>query len=122
SSALFLYLPRPRLPDLPSSRPPVCSSAALASSLVPCLLIQPASVTSVSNPDMQTVRPGFRPAPFEGRFIEANGVRLHYLDYGTAGLTPMLCLHGGAVNAHWFDFVPAAFPPPYPLPPLHPPP
>jgi len=58
---------------------------------------------------MQTVRPGFRPAPFEGRFIEANGVRLHYLDYGTAGLTPMLCLHGGAVNAHWFDFVAAGF-------------
>ncbi len=50
-----------------------------------------------------------RPAPFEDRFIEANGVRLHYLDYGTAGLAPMLCLHGGAVNAHWFDFVAAGF-------------
>ena len=50
-----------------------------------------------------------RPAPFEDRSIEANGVRLHYLDYGTAGLTPMLCLHGGAVNAHWFDFVAGGF-------------
>ncbi|HZM43809.1 MAG TPA: alpha/beta hydrolase [Burkholderiales bacterium] len=38
-------------------------------------------------------------------FIEANGVKLHYLDYGTAGRRPMLCLHGGAAHAHWFDFV-----------------
>jgi pimeloyl-ACP methyl ester carboxylesterase len=50
-----------------------------------------------------------RPAPFTSRFLEAGSVRLHYLDYGSAGLTPMLCLHGGAVNAHWFDFVAAGF-------------
>ena len=39
------------------------------------------------------------------RFVEANGVKLHYLDYGTAGRRPMLCVHGGAAHAHWFDFV-----------------
>ena len=39
------------------------------------------------------------------RFVEANGVKLHYLDYGTAGCPPMLCVHGGAAHAHWFDFV-----------------
>jgi pimeloyl-ACP methyl ester carboxylesterase len=50
-----------------------------------------------------------RPAPFENRFVEVNGVRLHYLDYGTAGRPPLLCLHGGAVNAHWFDFVAHGF-------------
>jgi pimeloyl-ACP methyl ester carboxylesterase len=50
-----------------------------------------------------------KPAPFTSRFIEANGLKLHYLDYGTEGRTPMLCLHGGAVNAHWFDFVAGAF-------------
>ncbi len=50
-----------------------------------------------------------RPAPFTNHVIEANGVRLNYLDYGAAGRTPMLCLHGGAVNAHWFDFVAAGF-------------
>lgn len=66
-------------------------------------------MTSTSTPDTQPAGSGFRPAPFENRFIEANGVRLRYLDYGTAGLTPMLCLHGGAVNAHWFDFVAAGF-------------
>jgi pimeloyl-ACP methyl ester carboxylesterase len=44
-------------------------------------------------------------------FIEANGVRLHYLDYGTAGRRPMLCLHGGAAHAHWFDYVAPGFTP-----------
>jgi pimeloyl-ACP methyl ester carboxylesterase len=49
------------------------------------------------------------PAPHESRFVEANGLKLHYLDYGTEGRTPMLCLHGGAVTAHWFDFVAGGF-------------
>jgi pimeloyl-ACP methyl ester carboxylesterase len=66
-------------------------------------------MTTASSPDLQPAQAAFRPAPFESRFIEANGVRLHYLDYGTDGLTPMLCLHGGAVNAHWFDFIAAGF-------------
>ena len=44
-------------------------------------------------------------------FVEANGVRLHYLDYGTAGRRPMLCVHGGAAHAHWFDFVAPGFTP-----------
>ena len=48
-------------------------------------------------------------ASFASRFVDVNDVRLHYLDYGTAGRTPMLCLHGGAVNAHWFDFVAEGF-------------
>jgi pimeloyl-ACP methyl ester carboxylesterase len=43
------------------------------------------------------------------RFVEANGVRLHYLDYGMAGGRPMLCIHGGAAHAHWFDFVAPGF-------------
>jgi pimeloyl-ACP methyl ester carboxylesterase len=38
-------------------------------------------------------------------FIEANGVKLHYLDYGVVGRPPMLCVHGAAAHAHWFDFV-----------------
>lgn len=50
-----------------------------------------------------------QPAPYISRFIEVNGLKLHYLDYGQEGRTPMLCLHGGAVNAHWFDFVAAGF-------------
>jgi pimeloyl-ACP methyl ester carboxylesterase len=49
------------------------------------------------------------PTPSEDRTIEAAGLKLHYLDYGTEGRRPMLCLHGGAVNAHWFDFVAGDF-------------
>src|ERR1700704_2815390 len=44
-------------------------------------------------------------------FVEANGVKLHSLDYGTAGRRPMLCVHGGAAHAHWFDFVAPGFTP-----------
>ena len=50
-----------------------------------------------------------RPAPFTDRYVEAGGLRLHYLDYGTAGRTPMLCIHGGAAHAHWFDYVAGGF-------------
>ncbi len=38
-------------------------------------------------------------------FVEVNGVRLHYLDYGVSGQRPMVCVHGAAAHAHWFDFV-----------------
>lgn len=42
--------------------------------------------------------------------MDAGGVRLHYLDYGgedTGGVArpTLLCIHGSAANAHWFDFV-----------------
>jgi pimeloyl-ACP methyl ester carboxylesterase len=50
-----------------------------------------------------------QPASYTSRFVEAGGVRLHYLDYGTPGRPPMLCLHGGAAHAHWFDFVAPGF-------------
>jgi pimeloyl-ACP methyl ester carboxylesterase len=49
------------------------------------------------------------PAPFVSRHVEANGLRLHYLDYdvrGEAGGRPvMLCVHGGAAHGHWFDYI-----------------
>lgn len=48
---------------------------------------------------------GAQPAPSTHRFVQAGAVKLHYLDYGTENLPPMLCVHGGAGNAHWFDFV-----------------
>jgi pimeloyl-ACP methyl ester carboxylesterase len=51
------------------------------------------------------------PAPSTSRFIETNGVKVHYLDYGTAGRRPMVCVHGGAAHAHWFDFVAPGFTP-----------
>ena len=48
-------------------------------------------------------------APYASRFVEAGGLRLHYQDYGTEGNPAMLCLHGGAAHAHWFDFVAPGF-------------
>lgn len=50
-----------------------------------------------------------RPAPSTGKFVDAGALKLHYLDYGTEGRTPMLCIHGGAAHGHWFDFVAGAF-------------
>lgn len=52
---------------------------------------------------------GAQPAPYTSKFVEAGGLRLRYLDYGTAGHPAMLCLHGGAAHAHWFDFVAPGF-------------
>lgn len=40
----------------------------------------------------------------EDRFVEANGMRLHYLDWGNPGKPKMLLLHGGAQSAHSWDF------------------
>jgi len=50
-----------------------------------------------------------QPAPYSSSYVEAGGLRLHVQDYGTAGKPPMLCVHGGAAHAHWFDFVAAGF-------------
>jgi pimeloyl-ACP methyl ester carboxylesterase len=49
------------------------------------------------------------PASYTSHHVQAGNVRLHYLDYGTAGLPPMLCIHGGAAHAHWFDYVAPGF-------------
>src|SRR5438445_592402 len=36
------------------------------------------------------------------------GMRVHYLDWGTPGLPPVLFLHGGGLNVHTWDLVCAA--------------
>jgi pimeloyl-ACP methyl ester carboxylesterase len=58
-----------------------------------------------------TPAPDFIPAPSTSGFVEVSGLKLHYLDYGGEGGVPMLCVHGGAAHAHWFDFVAAGFTP-----------
>lgn len=50
-----------------------------------------------------------QPAPYQDRFLEVAGLKLHYQDYGTPGKVPMLCVHGGAASGHWFDFVAGDF-------------
>src|SRR5262249_13778408 len=44
-------------------------------------------------------------AQYQDRFVTVNGLRLHYLDWGTGGKPPFLMLHGGSAYAHWWDFV-----------------
>ena len=53
--------------------------------------------------------PAIPPAPYTDHVAEIAGLNLHYVDFGTAGRTPMLCVHGGAASTHWFDFVAADF-------------
>jgi esterase len=36
-------------------------------------------------------------------FVNVNGVRLHYLDFGNRDKRPLLCIHGLSGNAHNFD-------------------
>jgi pimeloyl-ACP methyl ester carboxylesterase len=37
------------------------------------------------------------------KFVDANGLRLHYLDYGRDGAPWVVCVHGLTANAHNFD-------------------
>ena len=56
-----------------------------------------------------TPQPFHQPAPYTDRHVEVAGLKLHLQDYGTAGKPPMLCVHGSAAHAHWFDFVASGF-------------
>ena len=49
------------------------------------------------------------PAAYVESFIEIDGLQLHLQDYGASGKPPMLCVHGGGANAHWYDFVAQGF-------------
>jgi len=37
-------------------------------------------------------------------FLDSNGIRMHYLDWGKQGKPSLLFLHGGALTAHTWDF------------------
>ena len=37
------------------------------------------------------------------RYFNANGLKLHYLDFGNPSKPPLICLHGLSGNAHNFD-------------------
>ncbi len=46
---------------------------------------------------------------YQDRFVSVNGLRLHYLDWGSEEKPPFVMLHGGSAYAHWWDFVAPAF-------------
>ena len=49
------------------------------------------------------------PDLYQDRTLTLRGLRFHYLDWGTEGKPPFVCLHGGAQTAHsWDDFAPVA--------------
>ena len=50
-----------------------------------------------------------REAVPEDRYVEANGMRFHYLDWGNHDAPGMLLLHGFAQTCHSWDFVALAF-------------
>lgn len=50
-------------------------------------------------------------APYTSHSLRLGNVTINYLDYGTPGRPPMLCVHGSAAHAHWFDFVAPGFTP-----------
>jgi len=44
-------------------------------------------------------------APPASHFVQANGLRLHHLDWGSAGLSPLVLVHGIRLHARvWGDF------------------
>jgi esterase len=47
----------------------------------------------------------------QDKHLTVNGVRLHYLDWGTEGKTPLICLHAHTTHARiWDDFAEAMSP------------
>ena len=60
-------------------------------------------------PAESNAQPALEPAPYTESFVEIDGARLHIQDYGGSGKPPMLCVHGGGANAHWYDFVAGGF-------------
>jgi pimeloyl-ACP methyl ester carboxylesterase len=56
------------------------------------------------------VSPGLaQTPPYADRFVTANGLRLHYLEWGDPAKPPMILLHGIARHAHTFDHIAPAF-------------
>jgi esterase len=47
--------------------------------------------------------------PYQDRFITVNGLRLHYLDWGSPGKQPFIMLHGIGRIAHSFDHIAPRF-------------
>ena len=66
---------------------------------------------------MSTSRSGaqaaLEPAAYVELMVPIATLELHVQDYGVSGKAPILCVHGGAANAHWFDFVARGFHPDY---------
>ncbi|MGD9894553.1 MAG: alpha/beta fold hydrolase [Dehalococcoidia bacterium] len=56
------------------------AAAAAAAGITPAAIVQP-----------------------EDRWVDLNGIRFHYLDWGNPHLPPVVLLHGGSLTAHTWD-------------------
>ena len=45
----------------------------------------------------------------QSHFVTINDLRLHHLDWGTAGNPPLILCHGGSAYARWWDFIAPVF-------------
>src|SRR5258707_1739185 len=52
---------------------------------------------------------GAQPATYTDKFATVNGLRIHYLDWGSPGKPPFLMLHGIGRVAHSFDHIAPRF-------------
>ena len=66
-------------------------------------------MATIQMPVQPNAQTALEPAAYVESFVEIDGLRLHVQDYGAAGKPPMLCVHGGGANAHWYDFVAQGF-------------
>ena len=64
---------------------------------------------TMSPPVQSNAQSTLEPAAYVESFVEVEGLRLHVQDYGASGKPPILCVHGGGANAHWYDFVAHGF-------------
>jgi len=46
-----------------------------------------------------------RPWPRREGAVQVGGLRLHYAAWGPRSAPPLILLHGGAANSHWWDWV-----------------
>jgi pimeloyl-ACP methyl ester carboxylesterase len=66
------------------------------------------AVSSVSSPAFGAQRPESRAQPTD-QFVTVNGLRIHYLDWGSRDKPPLVMIHGIARVAHTFDHLAPSF-------------
>ena len=43
--------------------------------------------------------------PYETRFVDVDGAKIHYQRWGSPDLPGILLVHGNGAHAHWYDFI-----------------
>lgn len=67
--------------------------------------VVPGHARQASQPAGVSQPAGEAAVPYQERSLTVNGLRIHYLDWGTSGKPPFVMLHGIARTAHSFDHI-----------------